>query len=831
MAASLWGDEFVIEETPKKAKKIKEKIDNPSKPRVKRTSTKKEKTVFDIEEELKAIYAEVFRILGKYKENTITIKTREQLTQYIDAAIANGEIAIDTETNNSLQPITCKLMGPCIYTPGQKNAYIPINHVNLHTRERLDWQLTEEDIYEEFSRLTNVKIIMHNGKFDYKVIKCTTGKQLEVYWDTMLGAQLLNENELAGLKFQYINKIDPSIEKYDINALFKNVEYAIVDPEVFALYAATDAYMTYMLYLWQKEQFEKVGHEKLYKLFLEVEMPVMEVAAEMELQGVCIDNEFAERLGNKYRIKLDSLEKDIEIELSKYEDMIAQWRLTDDAMFKPLSKKPNKNGEYTYQKSKSEQLETPINLGSPTQLAILIYDVIKHPAVDPKKPRGTGEEILEKIKLPLSSLILERRGLLKLKDTYIEKLPLCVLPETGKVHANFNQLGTEDKNVKTGRFSSTDPNLQNIPSKEKAIRMLFKASPGCILVGSDFSQQEPRLLSNYSQDKNMITAYKEGKDLYATIAAGVYNNDYWDNMEHHQDGSANPAGKKRRGACKSLLLGIMYGRGVTSIAEQIGGTTKEAQKIVDDFYKSFPRVKDWVDSTEKFAKENGYVEDLWGRRRRLPDIQLPLYDIKFKNKEMNSTFNPILGSKGLVTNNTSPLVNKYTTLLNKARGKDEVNKIIQQASVDGLSIRNNGGFISQAERQCVNARVQGGAATMSKKAMIKVYNDRELKELGFHLMLAVHDELIGECPEENAEKVAQRLCDVMKEAALPECKVPFKCDPTIEKVWYYTDYSDTIREMYNDYIEEGKTKEEALNIILTTKSECTKEQIEEMLCA
>ena len=829
MVGSLWGDEFVIEETPKKAQKIKEKIDNPKKPRAKRTSTKKEKTVFDIESELQAIYAEVYRILGKYKDNTIVIKTREQLTQYIDAAIENGEIAIDTETNNSLQPITCKLMGPCIYTPGQKNAYIPINHIDFRTGERLDWQLTEQDIYEEFDRLINTKIIMHNGKFDYKVIKCTTGKQLKVYWDTMIAAQLLDENELAGLKFQYINKIDPSIEEYDINHLFKDVQYAIVDPDVFALYAATDAYMTYMLYLWQKEQFEKKGYEKLYKLFLDVEMPVMEVAAEMELQGVCIDNDFAERLGLKYRNKLEALEKEIDIELAKYEDMITQWRLTDDAVFKPLSKKPNKNGEYTYQKSKSEQLETPINLGSATQLAILLYDVIKHPVVDPKKPRGTGEEILEKIKLPLCNLILERRGLLKLKDTYIEKLPLCVLPETGKVHANFNQLGTEEKNVKTGRFSSTDPNLQNIPSKEKAIRMLFKASPGHILVGSDFSQQEPRLLSNYSQDNNMITAYKEGKDLYATIAAGVYHNDYWDNMEHHQDGSANPAGKKRRGACKSLLLGIMYGRGVASIAEQIGGTTKEAQKIVDDFYKSFPKVKDWVDATEKFAKENGYVEDLWGRRRRLPDIQLPPYELRFKNKELNTTFNPLLGSKGKFTNNSSPLISKYETLLKKAKGRDEINKIIEQASTDGISIRNNGGFISQAERQCVNARVQGGAATMSKRAMIKVYNDKELNDLGFHLMLAVHDELIGECPEENAERVAERLCDVMKIAALPECTVPFKCDPTIEKVWYYTDYSDTIREYFNDLVEKGNTQEDALNILLSDKCECTKEQIIEML--
>lgn len=830
MAASLWGDEFVIEPTPKKVKKIKEKIDNPKKTATKKTSSKKEKTPYDLQNELEEIYAEVYRILGRYKENTVVIKTREQLTKYIDTAIANGEIAIDTETNNSLQPITCKLMGPCIYTPGEKNAYIPINHVDLFTRERLEWQLTEQDIYEEFSRLIDVKIIMHNGKFDYKVIKCTTGKQLKIAWDTMIAAQLLNENEPAGLKGQYIDKIDSSIEKYDINHLFKNIEYAIVDPEVFALYAATDAYMTYKLYKWQKEQFERKGFEKLYKLFLDVEMPVMEVAAEMELTGVCIDTEFAERLSIKYHKRLDEIDKQVDIELEKYKDKIAQWRLTDDATFKPLNTKPNKNGEYTYQKSKSEKLEDPVNLASPVQLAILIYDVLGQPSVDTDKPRGTGEDILAKIKLPICELIVARRGLLKLIDTYIDKLPACILPETGKIHASFNQLGTEEKNVRTGRFSSSDPNLQNIPSKEKAIRMLFKASPGCVMVGSDFSQQEPRLLSNYSKDDNMINAYKEGKDLYATIASGVYNNTYWDNMEHYEDGTPNPEGKKRRGSCKSLLLGIMYGRGVSSIAEQIGGTIKDAQKIIDDFYSSFPKVKNWITKTQTDAKINGYVEDLWGRRRRLPDIQLPKYTFSLKDKKLSdSSFNPLLGCKGLVGNEVSPLIAKYEKLVAATKSRKEYEEVKNRALNEGVIIRNNDGFISEAERQSVNARVQGGAATMTKKAMNLIHRDEKLKSLGFKLMLAVHDELIGECPEENAEVVADRLCELMKHSAEPECVVPFKCDAVIEKVWYLTDYSDNIVKDFNKKLENGKTKEAAFKEICDEKTECTQAQLEEML--
>lgn len=343
-------------------------------------------------------------------------------------------------------------------------------------------------------------------------------------------------------------------------------------------------------------------------------------------------------------------------------------------------------------------------------------------------------------------------------------------------------------------------------------------------------QQEPRLLSNYSQDDNMINAYKEGKDLYATIASGVYNNTYWDNMEHHEDGSPNPEGKKRRGSCKSLLLGIMYGRGVASIAEQIGGTIKDAQKIIDDFYDSFPKVKNWITETQENAKKNGYVEDLWGRRRRLPDIQLPKYTFTLKNEsQSDSSFNPLIGSLGLITNTSSPLIKKYEKLLTNVRGRKDYENIKNQAAAEGLNIRNNDSFISEAERQSVNARVQGGAATMTKKAMILIYRDDILKSLGFKLMLAVHDELIGECPEENAEKVADRLCDIMKHSAEPECVVPFKCDAVIEKTWYLSDYTDNVVKDFNKYIEEGLSKDEAFALICEEKCECTDEQLYEML--
>ena len=788
---SLWGEEFTIVAQPKQQqKKLIDKVSKPKQVTIQTEKVAKSKSI-SITEKLRIIRDEVMRILGVYKDQTVTIRTRDDLHKYIDAAIVNGEIAIDTETNNSLVPLTCKLMGPCIYTPGQKNAYIPINHVDPYSRELLPNQLTEQDIKEEFTRLVNTKIIMHNGKFDFEVIKCTCDIELEIYWDTMIASRILDENERANLKQQYISKIDPSIEKYSIEKLFDGIEYAVVDPDLFALYAATDAFMTYKLYLWQKAMFEIPGSERMYNLFKNIEMPLVKVCADMELTGITIDTEYASRLSKMYTGMLEDIDVQISTELDKYRDQIEQWRTTPDANRK--DQKTNKKGEITWTKSKSEQLQDPPSMTSPTQLAIFLYDVLNVGVIDKKTPRGTGEEILKAIGLPICNLILEKRGLEKLIGTYVDKLPQCVLPETGRLHAHFNQIGAD-----TGRFSSSDPNLQNIPSKNKNIRMMFCASPGNVLVGSDYSQQEPRLLASYANDEAMLDAYRNKKDLYATIAMGVYNNNYEDNLEHFPDGTKNSAGAARRSSCKSLLLGLMYGRGAASIAEQINKPLSEAQKIIDNFYNGYPRVKEWMDKTLEDARINGYVEDMWGRRRRLPDIQLPQFTVRYTDPDRNNTsgnFNPLLGATGkYVTNSTtkSPL-DVYKEKALQCRGRQQVEKLKAEAKLAGIEIHDNGGFIAQAERQCVNSRVQGGASTITKCGMLAVHNDQMLKDLGFKLLVCVHDELIGECPEENQDAVANRLSELMIHAVEDVVVCPMKCDATITKRWYEDEISGDIK--------------------------------------
>lgn len=777
MQQSLWGQEFTItpEDSKVKQNKIINKINNPKKTKTV-VQTLKSKNV-SIRDKINIITENVNRILGGYSSNTIVIKTHEELIEYINKAIVNEVIAIDTETNNSLDPLTCKLMGACIYTPGMPSAYIPINHVNLLSHERLDWQLTESDIKEQFDRLHDTKIIMHNGKFDYQVIYCTCDCDLDIYWDSMIAAKVLDENEhSAGLKQQYINKIDNSIEKYSIDHLF-DIEYALLDPELFALYAATDAYMTYKLYEWQLKEFEKNENYDLLDLFMKIEMPCVKVTANMELTGICLDLEYTKRLSEKYHKLYDEIHTKLIDELNKLKPKIDEWRNTLEA------------NVITQGKSNNERLEFPPNVSSPTQLAILLYDVLKTPVIDKKTPRGTGVNILKMIDLPICKLILKEREILKLINTYIDKLPEVLSERDGRLHCHFNQYGAD-----TGRFSSSDPNLQNIPSHNNEIRMMFTASPGYVMLGSDYSQQEPRLLAHYSQDENMINAYKNKKDLYAMIASRVYHNNYEDNLEFNPiTGAMQPDGKTRRTACKTLLLGIQYGMGTKAIAERMNVSNSEAIEIKNSFFKAFPKVQNWFEETETFARKNGYVCDLWGRRRRLPDLLKNEYEIISHNKTIN--FNPLLHTSGEHINDSQ--IQSLLNELYKCKWKSESDKIKQKAKQLGYEVKDSTNIIAKAKRQSVNARIQGGAASMSKRAMINVSNNKELNKLGFRLLIAVHDELIGECPIENKERCKELLSQEMINAALPEVTVPMKCDADDFPSWYYDVYSSEIKKEYD----------------------------------
>ncbi len=780
---SLWGDEFNVNDEIA-TKKILKKAKQPKV--VKEVTTEKllKSKKVSIEEKMAAIEADVNRILGAYKDSTVVIKNENDFKKYIDAAINNGNLAIDTETNNSLNTFDCKLMGLCLYTPNQKNAYIPVNHVDKDGN-RLTYQITEQMIKSQLSRCDNVFKVFHNATFDIEVIKTTCGIKLKADWDTMSGAQVLNENELKSLKAQYKLHINPDQDKYDIEHLFKGLPYEIFDPELFALYAATDSYMTYKLYEYQKKEFEKPENKEIYELFKTIEVPILDVVVDMELEGIEVDLEYANKISAIYHGRSDEVQSRIDKELERLQPIISEWRLTPEANAKQVV-----NGRQ--QKSLSEKLSDPPELSSPTQMAIILYDILKAPVIDKKMPRGTGAEILEALQnsIPLCKLLVEKRGIDILINTFIDKMKE-VIQKDGRVHARFNTCGTQ-----TGRFSSSDPNLQNIPSHDKVIRGIFKAPHGYSIIGSDFSAQEPRSLCSLSGDKHMREAYEQGQDLYAVIASKCFHNDYWDNLEFNKEGKLQPEGKARRSKAKTVLLGVTYGMGSGTLAERMNLSREESEAIISDFYKGFPGVEKFTKDSQNMLKKVGYVTDAFGRRRHIPDAMLPEYEIT--PVKVNYNFNPLLDVPEHIDYTTEALISNYKDKLSKAKWKKDKDLIIKQAEKDGLSIKNNGGFINRALRQCLNARIQGTAASMTKLAMIMIHNDKELNDLGFKLLVTVHDEVFGIAPTENSARCGERLCEVMVDAAKVKCSsVPWKCDPYVTKRWYSDELSAEVLKDFN----------------------------------
>jgi len=298
------------------------------------------------------------------------------------------------------------------------------------------------------------------------------------------------------------------------------------------------------------------------------------------------------------------------------------------------------------------------------------------------------------------------------------------------------------------------------------------------------SQQEPKVMTQMCGDEKMLRAYQEGKDLYAQIAAIAFDTEYENCLEFYPDGTTNKEGKERRTSAKSILLGILYGRGIKSVAEQLHTTKEKAQLIQDKIFKGFPAIPKFEKDSLHMAEELGYVTTLWGRKRRLPDLQLPEYEFKWKDGTPPDTDLLDFDMFGEEIPEV-PLHRQdyYLRKLDRAWGKEK-RSIMDEALKEGILIIDNGGKIADAERQCVNSRIQGSAADMSKLAMILVGKDRELKELGFRLLIPVHDELIGECPKENAKEVSERFALLMSKAAESKLTVPISCDVEITERWY-----------------------------------------------
>lgn len=385
-----------------------------------------------LDERLKYIEDNIYKILGRYRNFINIIRNDEDFLTYIDRAIAVDYLAYDTETNNSLDPLTCKLMGLCCYIPNTKPVYIPLNHCVPGTDILLENQVSRECVIKAFNKLKekNTKIIYHNGKFDIRATFNNYGMYLPIWWDTMIAAQLLDENELARLKYQYKVHVNPTIDTYNIEKLFTGLPYAWIDPEIFALYAAIDAYDTYKLQQIQQIEFEKSGMENIYNLFLNIEIPIVTVTSQMEDNGICIDLDFVKKLDAKY--------------VKGIEDVTAKL----NEVLKPYE------GSINYYQNLGK-LDTPVNYDSAEQLSLLLYDIVGIKNANGTK--STSKDVLKNLKNEIADLVLEYRHYSKLRSAFTTALPLLVSPKDGKIHANFNQMGKEDNNVRTGRFSSTNP--------------------------------------------------------------------------------------------------------------------------------------------------------------------------------------------------------------------------------------------------------------------------------------------------------------------------------------------------------------------------------------
>lgn len=655
----------------------------------------------------------------------------------------------------------------------------------------LNTNISKEFMKDQFERMnkSNIKYVLHNAKFDMHILWWMLGIKIIPYWDTQIGSQLLNENEPHKLKVlykKYVDNADENSKVASFNSLFKGIEFNKVPPDVAYMYASFDPIMTYELYQFQYDFIDingkyckEKGLERVAEVFRNIEMPLIQVVFEMECTGVKIDIDLADKLKAQYTKHKDAAEEKFNLEIEKLNDKFDKLMIKNPAAYNKLFKDGIRK----------------VSISSPTQLAILFYDVLEFESPDKKSPRGTGEAILKSFNHPLVDSILEYRSMSKLLSTYIEAIPQHIAKRDNRLHANFNQYG-----AKTGRFSSSDPNLQNIPSQKTTlsdgtvidaghdIRQMFIAGDGMVIVGGDFSQQEPRCLAHMSDDPHMLQAYLEGKDLYATIASKIYKMPYDECKEFRADGTVNPDGKARRTSVKPVLLGLMYGRGVPSIAEQMKISTQEAQKIIDDFYAEFPKVKEFVDFAQTFARDYGFVETAWGRKRRLSDMQLPPIEIKPCIKSYSDNFDPFAfdATESIPQDDYVPdeVYRKYYTLLNRARGRQQQQKVKELAEQEGYTIKDNRGFIEDAKRQCVNSIIQGSAADMTKLTMIKIFNDEELNKLGYKLIIPVHDEVLGICPRENAKAVRDRLEYIMVHIVDGKFKIPMKCDIEVTERWY-----------------------------------------------
>lgn len=586
------------------------------------------------------------------------VSTEEEMRELNDRLCAQPSVCFDTETTG-IDPIQSELVGLSFAFREGEAFYVPIAAERRIAREQVE-------IFRPFFEDARINKIGQNLKYDILELRNYDIRVRGALFDTMVAHYLINPEIRHGMDDMaetYLKYRTIHIEEL-IGPKGKNqMNMREVEPTIVADYAAEDADITLKL----KNRLEKELREHhLEALFYDIEAPLIYVLAEMEWTGVRLDLEALDELSKQHTEALAAIEKEI-----------------------------------------TDMAGIDFNVNSPKQTGEVLFDHLKIVEKPKKTKTGqykTGEEELLKIRSrhPIIGKILEQRELKKLLSTYIDAFPLLVNPKTGKIHTSFNQTVTA-----TGRLSSTAPNLQNIPVRDergKEMRRVFIPDEGCLFASSDYSQIELRIMAHLSEDKNMVEAFSKGQDIHAATAAKIFKV------------PIEAVTPDMRRKAKTANFGIIYGITPFGLAERLNISRSEAKELIDGYFATFPGVKRYMEERIVKAREKGFVETLFGRRRYLADI-----------------------------NSGNAVVRGY------------------------------------AERNAINAPIQGSAADIIKVAMIRIFKKMEEEGLQSKMILQVHDELNFNVAAGEMERVKAIVIGEM-ENAYP-LHVPLKTDFGVGENW------------------------------------------------
>ncbi|ASI89561.1 DNA polymerase I [Vibrio mediterranei] len=549
-----------------------------------------------------------------------TILTEESFNSWLEKLKSAPVIAFDTETD-SLDYMVANLVGLSFAIEEGEAAYVPVAHDYIGAPEQLDRQWVLEQLKSLLEDDAIAKV-GQNLKYDASVLARYDIELKGIKFDTMLASYVYNsvggKHDMDSLALRFLQHSCISFEQIAGKGKAQ-LTFNQIDLEQASPYAAEDADVTFRLHQRLNAELEK--NEALNRIYQDIEVPLVPVLSRIERTGVLIDDMLLGAQSQEIAARLDELEqKAFEIAGQEF------------------------------------------NLSSPKQLQTIFFEKMGLPVIK-KTPSGapsTNEEVLQELALdyPLPKLILEYRGLAKLKSTYTDKLPKMINPETGRVHTSYHQAVTA-----TGRLSSTDPNLQNIPIRNeegRRIRQAFIAPHGWKILAVDYSQIELRIMAHLSGDKALLDAFKNGKDIHAATAAEIIGVDI------------DQVTSEQRRRAKAINFGLIYGMSAFGLSKQLGIPRGEAQQYMDTYFERYPGVMQYMEDTRSLAAEKGYVETIFGRRLHLPEIK-SRNGMRRKAAERAAINAPMQGTAADIIKKAMLLVDEWV----QAEGEGKVKLLMQ----------------------------------------------------------------------------------------------------------------------------------------------------------